>query len=280
MMRKLFFLCVLVWGALGWGHGAHAREGWIASWGASLIAEEPRPDLEGATIRTYVRLTAGGEQVRLRFSNAFGTRPLRLEKVTVALAPQPGADRIDKHSLKHVRFAEADAVTIPQGAESYSDPVDLSVGSQTVIAVTYRIASGPGPLSANVFPRSLGFISREANGDEEKLPESRPAGRLYLLAGADVLAAAEGRAIAIIGDSITSAGGASVDGRGRWTDVLASRIAEASKDPIGVLNLGVNGGRVASDGSGWQRSRRYCPARPRRPEQGRPRYDHCVHRSQ
>ena len=56
-------------------------------------------------------------------------------------------------------------------------------------------------------------------------------------------------AVVLFGDSITDGTGSTVDTNNRWPDHLARRLDEANI-PMGVLNLGIAGNRVLSDGLG------------------------------
>ncbi len=53
--------------------------------------------------------------------------------------------------------------------------------------------------------------------------------------------------VAVLGDSITDGRGASLDGNQRWPDLLAQRLAARG---VGVINAGISGGRLLSDGMG------------------------------
>src|SRR6516165_6242285 len=54
---------------------AAQADGWIASWGASDVFPVGQ-DINYQTLRQIVRLSAGGNQVRVRFSNETGHYPL------------------------------------------------------------------------------------------------------------------------------------------------------------------------------------------------------------
>jgi hypothetical protein len=64
---------------------------WIATWAAA-----PQPPLPGSTaviansqaVRLIVRTSVGGERVRVRFSNLYGTTPLRINAARIALRTQ------------------------------------------------------------------------------------------------------------------------------------------------------------------------------------------------
>lgn len=68
-----------------------------------------------------------------------------------------------------------------------------------------------------------------------------------MLAGIQVETAADPRAVAVIGDSITDGAGASLDRDSRWPDFLAARLAPRG---VAVINAGISGGRLLTDGMG------------------------------
>ena len=68
---------------------------WVASWGASQQIPEPQnalppEDLTDATLRQIFHLSVGGRTLRVHFSNAFGTEPLRITSAHIAQAAFAG----------------------------------------------------------------------------------------------------------------------------------------------------------------------------------------------
>lgn len=68
-----------------------------------------------------------------------------------------------------------------------------------------------------------------------------------LLTGIQVEAARPARAVAVLGDSITDGATASQDKDTRWPDFLAARLAPRG---VAVINAGISGARLLSDGMG------------------------------
>ncbi len=68
-----------------------------------------------------------------------------------------------------------------------------------------------------------------------------------LLTGIQVEADQTARAVAVIGDSITDGATASLDKDSRWPDFLAARLAPHG---VAVVNAGISGARLLSDGMG------------------------------
>src|SRR6218665_150562 len=101
---------------------AHAQRGtrWVGGWSTSVYAPEernslPAADLSDATLRQVVRVTLGGTRIRVRLSNAFGTRPLRIGAAYVARSADPASARIAGGAA--LTFSGRPSVTIPAGAD-------------------------------------------------------------------------------------------------------------------------------------------------------------------
>ena len=87
-------LCALLLGAAPQAWAAQAP-GWIGTWGAAPVipgadtSTRPVPRFAGQTIRQVVRISAGGIQVRVRFTNEYGTRPLHIGAARLPVPPRP-----------------------------------------------------------------------------------------------------------------------------------------------------------------------------------------------
>ena len=73
-----------------------AAQHWSRSWMAAPLAwkapADKRPDLTDRTIRQVVRISSGGQRIRLRLSNEMAIEPLTIGAVHVALAGADGGD--------------------------------------------------------------------------------------------------------------------------------------------------------------------------------------------
>jgi lysophospholipase L1-like esterase len=76
-----------------------------------------------------------------------------------------------------------------------------------------------------------------------------PTATWFFLARIEVMAPGQAGAIVTIGDSITDGTGSTTDANNRWPDHLARRLKKAGLR-MAVLNAGIGGNRVLSDGSG------------------------------
>lgn len=233
---------------------AQADDGhWQATWSASpqrtWSKEVPLPlgvptQIGNQTLRQSVKVSLGGQRVRIALSNAYGSQPVAIGGAAVALAAPAGRLGGPSHRLT---FAGQPTAYIAPGAELLSDPLDLAVPALGELAVSIYL---PQPTAIETF--HWDGKQRVHGGPGEQLDaallpvEGTMEARLFL---ADVLVEnPEPRpVVAVLGDSITDGRGASLDGNQRWPDLLAQRLASRG---VGVINAGISGGRLLSDGMG------------------------------
>ncbi|HWE35922.1 MAG TPA: GDSL-type esterase/lipase family protein [Isosphaeraceae bacterium] len=238
------------------GAGARGGEGrWVGTWAASPQRTEPAnmppaPGLADATLRQVVHVSLGGSRLRVRFSNAFGAKPLTILSASVA-TPTGGA-AIRAESRKPLTFGGRPSVTIPRGAPMVSDPVDFDLAPLADLAVTVRVKDPTAAVTGHPGARCTSYLQGGDAATEPDLPTSARVPHWYYLCGVDVDAPDPGAAaVAVLGDSITDGRGSPTDGNGRWTDHLARRLHDDERTArVGVLNQGLGGNRLLNDGLG------------------------------
>jgi hypothetical protein len=99
---------------------------WIATWATSPQSGTPNPrepllDIDNQTVRERLRASIGGSQIRLRFSNEFGSSPLLIGAATVAIPAD--ASTIKEESIQNITFEGRNSIEIPAGAPVVSDPI-------------------------------------------------------------------------------------------------------------------------------------------------------------
>jgi lysophospholipase L1-like esterase len=238
------------------GASARGDEGrWVGTWAASPQRTEPNnmppaPGLADTTLRQVIRVSIGGRHLRVRFSNAFGAKPLTI--ISADLAKHAGGAAIRPESRKPLTFGGRTSVTIPQGAPVVSDPVDFDLAPLSDLAVTVRVKDPTDAVTGHPGARCTSYLQTGDAVAEPDLPRAVRTPHWYYLCGVDVDASdAEATAVAVLGDSITDGRGSPTDGNGRWTDHLAHRLHQGEKTSrVGVLNQGLGGNRLLNDGLG------------------------------
>ncbi|MEO6992332.1 MAG: SGNH/GDSL hydrolase family protein [Lacunisphaera sp.] len=228
---------------------------WVATWATAPQLVEPgnlppAPGFADCTLRQKLRVSIGGQKIRLRFSNAFGNAPLTLEAAQVAFAADKAA--IQPATSHALAFAGMATVTIEPGAMVISDPVDLELAPMADLAVTLHTKNAPSDVTGHPGSRTTSFLAYGgAAVDATDLPGAVQADHWYFLTGIDVYTERPAAAIAILGDSITDGRGSTTNGNDRWPDQLSRRLrADPATSDVAVLNLGIGGGRVLRHGLG------------------------------
>jgi lysophospholipase L1-like esterase len=235
---------------------------WVTSWGSSQLQPYgtevvPTGVFEQSTLRQVVHLSAGGASLRVCVSNAFGTEALQLLSVSVAMkdaAGQPGS--IVPGSDRKLHFHGRTSLSVPMGAEYVSDAIDLPVAPLSDLVVTLSIEHAPATVTVHPGARATSFLAAGDHSSDATLPKPQTFARWYFLSNVEVAGghgpvhSPRGSVIAL-GDSITDGHAATTDGNDRWTDVLARRLAASrSTSLLGVVNEGIGGNHILSDGLG------------------------------
>jgi lysophospholipase L1-like esterase len=229
---------------------------WVGSWATSQQLVEPNnalspDDLRDATLRQIVHLSIGGDEVRVHLSNRFGATPLTVTSVHIARAVSPDSSKIVASSEKALAFSGSPDVTIPPHADYLSDPISFSVDALSDVAITLHLDASPEEETGHPGSRATSYVSHGNQVSAPELQGAKTVDHWYFVAGIDVEASPETSAIVVLGDSITDGHGATTNGNDRWTDVLARRLqAQADTHNIAVLNQGIGGNHLLTDGLG------------------------------
>jgi lysophospholipase L1-like esterase len=221
---------------------------WIDSWTASPQRGVMPTSFSNRTVRQIVHVSVGGIKVRLRLSNEFGQRPLLIGAASIALAGE--AARIAAESSRTVTFGGAKSIIIPPGAPMLSDPIELTVRPLSDVAVSLYLPAATDLATVHTTGLQTAYVS--ASGDYTGSAEFPVADRFanrFFLTGVMVEPGMPARAIVAFGDSITDGTASTVNANRRWPDVLARRLKDAGM-ALAVLNQGIAGNRVLSDGAG------------------------------
>lgn len=234
------------------GAAAGAIE-WVRTWGASpqapddsVVALEP---FENATLRQVVRVSGGGHRVRVRISNEYGATPLTIGAARVGVANPDGT--IQAGSDRGLTFGGRPDFAVPAGAPALSDPVDLQVPELAHLTISIYLPDRVEACTCHGSFHTLGWIIPEDATTRWSLPAG--AAQLptqALISAVEVLPERSTKAIVAIGDSRVDGTGSTFGADRRWTDVLAERLANHGGRTRCVINQGISGNRMLTDGTG------------------------------
>ncbi|MEU8827276.1 SGNH/GDSL hydrolase family protein [Streptomyces sp. NPDC048636] len=242
-------------GARTRGSAAPASSGsWVGTWSTSAAAAEPNTTLRGMSgmsIRNVIRTSIGGSSARIQLSNFYSARPLRITHASVALAAAPSNPTAAAGTMRRLSFSNRTWVTIPPGKAVTSDPVRLNVPDAADLLVTTYTPEASGSVTYHPHARQTSYMARGDRTEDTAgaaYTEQSPYWRY--LTGVDVWSKEAQGAVAVIGDSITDGITSTAGANRRWTDFLAERLrTEPGAPRLGVLNQGISGNRVLSDGT-------------------------------
>jgi lysophospholipase L1-like esterase len=203
------------------------------------------PSFTNVTIRQVVRVSAGGGYVRVRLSNEYGTRPLVVGKAAIAVANPAG--EIQPGTVHALSFDGKPGATIPPGAPLLSDALELQVAPLSSLSISVYFPEETGPCTCHQTGMQTGYVSEPGDfTGAGQFPAHEKIQMRAFISGVEVQTG--GKAVVVLGDSISDGVGSTPDANRRWPDHLAERLLKRSA--WGVVNMGISGNRVLSGGLG------------------------------
>jgi lysophospholipase L1-like esterase len=228
---------------------------WVSAWTTALHAPNPMPGIaaepaiKDKTIRMIVRPSIGGQRLRVRFSNEFGSASMPIASAHIALTAE--GSKIQAATDRALTFGGSPKITIPAGAPAFSDPVDIAVKPFAEVSVSIYLP-GPAPASS-IREQALHDSYVSGPGDLTSKPELQGAETKqtwYFMSGIDMWAPAGNAAIVAFGDSITQGYGAKSATYIDYPSQLAQQLAAHGTTTLAVVNQGISGNRILHDVAG------------------------------
>ncbi|MGZ5786579.1 MAG: SGNH/GDSL hydrolase family protein [Ramlibacter sp.] len=246
--------------ANGGGGTPPPQSAFFASWTAPMLdATNALPGMSGAaaqsfsnqSIRQPLRLSLGGDTLRVKVSNLFGKSPVTFSGVHVA---KSGAttNAIDLGTDHAVTFGGQASVTLAPGAEMTSDAVALATSPLSMLAVTLYFASATTMPTVHSDGRQTTYI---VPGDQLSAASVTAAGAdirqsYYGLAAVETSSTSATKVVVAFGDSQTDGFASTFDASKRYPNQLDDRLKAAGLARTGVANAGISGNRWLNDFAG------------------------------
>ena len=228
---------------------------WVQTWGAAPLPPSPAmgpfpatPAFENQTVRQTIRVSVGGPRLRLRLTNEYGTKPLAIGAVRVALSDEKG--NIRPGTERPVLFSRKPTVSVPVGSPYLSDPVDLPVSALSSVSISIYLPEDTGQCTCHATGMQSALVSDVGDYTGKPFVPARTMEFRAFISGVEIESPRSGRAVVVLGDSISDGVGSTVDANRRWPDLLANRLNAKGDEGWGVVNMGISGNRLLSDGAG------------------------------
>jgi lysophospholipase L1-like esterase len=208
------------------------------------------PTFNAQTVRQVARLSLGGDALRIKVSNLFGTSPLAISGMRVARST--GGSSIDLNADYAVTFGGQSGVTVPAGTELYSDAVPMATGPLTDIAISMYFAGAVTIRTIHPVARQTAYVIGGNQLSQASLggASADPTGPYYALASVETSSSQAAKVVVAFGDSHTDGMGSTPDAAKRYPNQLDDRLKAAGFTRTGVVNEGIGGNRWLNDFAG------------------------------
>lgn len=226
---------------------------WVASWTASphapLGTEGPfaAASYDNVTISQILRISEGGDEVRIRLSNRYGTAPLAIGAARLVQIDDAGQEIAATSRM--MTFGGEPGAVIPRGSPFVSDAAKVNLPDLARVKIELFLPSDTGPCTCHL--TGLDELAVSPPGNHVGKP-FEPVGRAQhraFLSAVEVNSPDAPGTIVAFGDSITDGVGSTPGANRRWPDILAERLQAADLE-WAVANAGISGNRVLSPGMG------------------------------
>jgi lysophospholipase L1-like esterase len=224
---------------------------WVATWSAPAMANGTAPagsrSFENQTVRQIVYISAGGTRVRVKLSNEYGVGALIIGSARIAV--QSTGASIVPASDRALTFGGQTSVAIAQGTVALSDPVNLSVPSNTSITISLYVPQNTGFATYHENATQTAYISGPGDfSNAITFPVQQIATSRYWLTFVEVLPQRKPGVLAVFGDSVSEGATTTLDANRRATDDLSRRFNPPGEPArLAVLNQSTGCGRLLHD---------------------------------
>jgi lysophospholipase L1-like esterase len=217
---------------------------WVTTWSASPV-DMGNHDYTG-TVRNIVFTSVGGNTVRVRLSNVFGSQPYEFGAASVGVSDSQGNIT---GPVVPLTFNGQQSVTVPQGAEVVSDPVSLTVPALHDLAVSVYVPNDDGEQTGHPDAQQINYLTF---GTDNVMDQTTAAyGQLsqwYYVDSVDVTTQPRVQGTVVtLGDSITDGYQSTVNANTRWPNDLARRLDALPGATLSVADEGISGNQVLQD---------------------------------
>ena len=239
------FLCAITINA--------TAQGWIGTWATApqTVVKSFMPyknNMSNRSVRQVVKVSIGGDMIRLKLSNIYSTEPVVIRSIYIAHAKDSFA--IAPKSAKYLKFSNQYKVTIPAGKSITSDALPYDLKPLQRLAITINYTSAPTVPTVHMGSRTTSYIMKGVTNAHSNFEKAFRENHWYNISGIDVYTMrTDLSSIAIIGNSITDGKCSTDNAQNRWPDVMSEMLQLKYKiTNQGVLNLGIGNNRVVVPG--------------------------------
>jgi lysophospholipase L1-like esterase len=227
---------------------------WVGTWSTAPQLVEtgnmpPAPGLTNNSLRQVIRVSIGGDTLRVRFSNEFSTSVVTMKSVQIAVST--GSSSIDVSTNKELKFNGNSEGIMNAGAAITSDPIAFNLMPRKDLAITIYYGQTSTTVTGHPGSRTTSYIISGNTTTKTDFTGAVTTDHWYNINTIDVLVPSAAACVAILGNSITDGRGSTTNLQDRWPDVFSeSLLKDSTTRNVAVLNMGIGGNCVLSGGLG------------------------------
>ena len=226
---------------------------WVGTWATApqTVVKSFMPynnNMSNRSVRQIVKVSIGGETIRLKLSNIYSTEPVVIRSIYIAHAKDSFA--IEPQTAQYVKFDDKYKVTIPAGKSVTSDALPYNLKPLQRLAITINYTTAPSVPTVHMGSRTTSYIMKGVTNAHSNFEKAFRENHWYNISGIDVYTMrTDISSIAIMGNSITDGKCSTDNAQNRWPDVMSEMLHLKHKiTNQGVLNLGIGNNRVVVPG--------------------------------
>lgn len=231
---------------------------WVGTWACApqTVDKSFMPynnQMTNRSVRQVVKVSIGGNVIRLQLSNELSSEPVEITSVYIAKAAN--GPEIYKTSAKYLQFGKKRQVVIPAGKAVFSDALKFKLQPLERVSITINYLKAPKEPTVHMGSRTTSYILRGVTNSYTDFTTAFKEDHWFNISAIDVLDATAS-SIAILGNSITDGKGSTTNAQDRWPDFLSAALNNGAGFNLfkvgktGILNLGIGNNRILSVGLG------------------------------
>ena len=229
----------------GFNTGA-TGSGWVGAWGAPPAPPGAETkSFENQTLRQTLKVAAAGSEVRIRFTNEYGDKPLKIGAATLS---RIGPDGRPTGQPVPILFGGQGDITLPKASPMFSDSVAFPVSAMEKISISLYVPEATGQCTCHDLGVENVDISNPGDFTRTGFTPKETSTKRPFVSAVEVLASTPTPVVVAFGDSITDGYASTIGANHRWPDVLAERLRAAGMNHS-VVNQAISGNRVLSYGN-------------------------------
>ena len=222
---------------------------WSSSQFSTQTKNLPPIQFTNNSIREIVHISASGENIRIKFTNKYGSSNLEILSANIADSISEGSGEIDLDTLTPLTFQGKESIIIPPGEEIYSDTFPYHLKALSQVSISIFFGETPPEITGHSHSQTFSYLEEGNKINKKQFSKDIRVTHWYILSAIEISSIPRKKAVICFGDSITDGHGSTNDKQSRWTDFFAEKLNKNEKtSDIAVINEGIRGNQLTTHG--------------------------------